>query len=56
MINNLIKHNKEDLHNFLSKKIFKKIFIIAGNNSFKLSGLDNFFFRNLKRKKNQVFS
>ena len=55
MINNLIKHNKEDLHNFLSKKIFKKIFIIAGNNSFKLSGLDNFFLETLKEKKTKYF-
>ena len=55
MINNLIKHNKEDIQNFLSKKIFKKIFIIAGNNSFKLSGLDNFFLETLKEKKTKYF-
>ena len=34
---------RKDLEFFISKNTFKKIFILAGPTSFKLSGLESFF-------------
>ena len=34
---------KNDLKQFIEDKAFKKILVIAGNKSFELSGLKNFF-------------
>lgn len=42
---------KKDLKFFILKNTFKKIFILAGSTSFKLSGLESFFQISFKEKK-----
>lgn len=46
--------NKEILKSFIQDKFFKKILIITGNNSFKLSGLEQFF-SEIKNKEIKIF-
>ena len=53
MINFNISKKKE-LKNFIEDKSFKKILIIAGNTSFSLSGLKNFF-SEIKNKEIRIF-
>ena len=46
---------RKDLEFFISKNTFKKIFILAGPTSFKLSGLESFFKIPFKEKKIKYF-
>ncbi len=43
MYNEITSSSIQELEHFISDKVFKKIFIIAGNNSFLKSGLKHFF-------------
>ena len=49
--------SKEDLFLFLKDKIFKNIFILCGENSFKKSGAEQYFlsFFNSEKEKYKIF-
>lgn len=51
MTNNFETSTKRDLKTFISNNSFKKIFVLAGNKSFLLSGLKEFFDKKFKNKK-----
>ena len=46
---------KNDLELFIKNKGFKRIFVIAGSKSYKLSGAKKIFDPLLKGKKTQIF-
>ena len=46
---------KYDLELFIKNKKFKKIFILTGNKSYKLSGVKNIFYRILKNKVSKFY-
>ena len=50
MMNNFKTSTKKDLETFILDNSFKKIFILAGNQSFHLSGLKEFFSRGFNNK------
>ena len=54
-MNNSFSSSLNDLKKFLSNKIFNKIFIICGENSFKSSGADKLINEQLKNKKIQFY-
>ena len=53
-MNKIKTSSMEDLKKFIDDKSFKKIFIIAGNQSFNLSGLKKFF-QDIKNKNIKFF-
>ncbi len=44
-----------DLKKFLNDKCFQKIFILCGNNSFRISGAEKFLSEFIKKKKLKFF-
>ena len=50
MMNNFKTSTKKDLETFILDNSFKKIFILAGNQSFQSSGLKEFFSRGFNNK------
>ena len=55
MIRNFKTSTTNDLRTFIKNKKFKKIFILTGNKSYKLSGIKNIFDKILKDKIAKIY-
>ena len=55
MIRNFKTSTTNDLRTFIKNKKFKKIFILTGNKSYKLSGIKNIFDKILKNKIAKIY-